>query len=185
MAEAGGAVAALRAGTAPDHRALDGLFGGFDLADPARYRAFLTAHARALPAVEGALDAAGFAKLLPDWPNRARAAALAADLAGIGAAVPAPLPFALPQGPAARWGAAYVVEGSRLGGKLLAQRVGAGLPKAYLGTPQAPGAWRGFLESLDRHVRTAQDEAAAIAAARAVFALFGAAAREQIGPIDR
>jgi heme oxygenase len=179
MTEPSGAVAALRKGTAPDHARLDGLFADFDLSDAASYRAFLTAHARALPAVEAALDAAGFATLLPDWPERKRTPVLAADLAGIDAAVPDPRPFATPADPAAAWGAAYVVEGSRLGGKLLSQRVGEGLPRSYLGTPQAPGAWRTFLESLDKHLRTPQDIATATASARTVFALFEAAGREQ------
>ena len=185
MIEPGGAVAALRAGTAPDHERLDGLFAGFDLSAPAGYRDFLTAHARALPAVESALDAAGFAALLPDWPERRRAAALAADLADIGGIPPAPLPFATPADPAAAWGVAYVVEGSRLGGKLLSRRVGTGLPKSYLATAQAPGAWRNFLQSLDKAIHTPQEIAVATGAAGAVFALFERAGREQTGHLDR
>jgi heme oxygenase (biliverdin-IX-beta and delta-forming) len=185
MIDKSGAVAALRAGTAADHQRLDGLFAGFDLADPASYRAFLTAHARALPAVEHALDAAGFAERLPDWAERHRTAALTGDLAGVGTEPPEPLPFPTPADAAAAWGAAYVVEGSRLGGKFLAQRVGEGLPKAYLATPQPPGAWRDFLHRLDEAVRTPEEIAAATASANAVFALFEAAGREQIAALGR
>ena len=64
--------AALRAGTAADHKRLDDLFGGFRLDDPRDYRAFLSAHAMALLTVEQALDAAGFADALADWPQRRR-----------------------------------------------------------------------------------------------------------------
>lgn len=180
MAERNAARAALRSATGPDHERLDGLFERFDLSDANAYRAFLTAHAMALPAVERALDEAGFADLLPDWPDRRRGAALSNDLAAIDAPVPEPLPFPSPQSSAGQWGAAYVVEGSRLGGAMLAKRVGEGLPRSYLGTPQAPGAWRNFLESLDKHLTSAEDIAEATARARAVFALFEAAGRQQM-----
>lgn len=169
--------AALRRETAPDHERLDALFGRFRLDDPTDYRAFLTAHAMALPAVERALDEAGFAALLDDWPQRRRADAIAADLAALGAAIPTPLVAPRLDTPAAQWGAAYVVEGSRLGGALLARSVPDGLPKSYLGTPQAPGAWRKFLESLDKHIGLPQDIAQATDTARAVFGLFEQAAR--------
>ena len=169
--------AALRRDTAPDHARLDALFGRFRLDDPADYRAFLTAHAMALPTVEQALDDAGFAALLEDWPRRRRADAIAADLAALGAPVPAPLAAPRLDTPAALWGAAYVVEGSRLGGALLARGVAGDLPQSYLGTPQAPGAWRKFLESLDKHIRLPQDIAQATDTARAVFGLFEQAGR--------
>jgi heme oxygenase len=177
VADRGAAHAALRTGTAADHARLDGLFAGFDLADPVAYRAFLTAHAMALPAVERALDEADFDSRLADWPERRRTAALADDLAALGAALPDPLPAPALPGPAACWGAAYVVEGSRLGGAMLARRVGEGLPRSYLGTPLAPGAWRHFLGELDRHLATPAEQAEAVQAANAVFALFETAGR--------
>lgn len=45
----------LRLATAADHQAVDDRYGGFRLDDAADYRAFLQAHARALPAVEAVL----------------------------------------------------------------------------------------------------------------------------------
>lgn len=178
MADRGPAHAALRAGTAPDHERLDGLFAGFDLTDPAGYRAFLTAHALALPAVEQALDAAGFAGDLADWPDRRRTGVLAADLAALGGVMPPPLPAPDLPSAAARWGAAYVVEGSRLGGAMLARRVGGDMPRAYLATPLPAGAWRHFLAELDSHLPEADDQADAVAAANAIFAMFEAAGRK-------
>jgi heme oxygenase len=164
--------AALRAGTAADHERLDALFGRFRLDDPQDYRAFLSAHAMALVAIEQALDTADFAALLDDWPRRRRAGAIAADLAAIGEPVPPPLPAPPLDTPAARWGAAYVVEGSRLGGALLARSVPQGLPKSYLGLVQPPGMWRKFLEKLDKALPLPQDVAQATDSARATFGLF-------------
>jgi heme oxygenase len=164
--------AALRQGTAADHARLDALFGGFQLNDANDYRAFLTAHAMALTAIENALDATGFADVLGDWPQRKRGDAIAADLAELGEAVPPPLPAPPLATPAARWGAAYVIEGSRLGGALLARSVPEGLPKSYLGTPQTPGAWRTFLQKLDEALPLTQDIVLATESARATFAVF-------------
>ncbi|PXA83183.1 biliverdin-producing heme oxygenase [Nostoc sp. 3335mG] len=164
--------AALRAGTAADHERLDALFGGFRLDDPQDYRAFLKAHAMALTAVEQALDAAGFANALGDWPERKRGDAVAADLAAMGEAVPAPLAALTLDTPAAQWGAAYVIEGSRLGGALLGRSVPADLPRSYLGSVQPPGSWRKFLEKLDKALCLPQDFADATESARATFGLF-------------
>jgi heme oxygenase len=178
-----GAHAALRAATRAEHERLDTMMGGFDLADRAGYRSFLAAHAMALPAVEAALDRAGFADRFGDWPERRRATALADDLAALGDAMPAPLdPPVLTQA-AAQWGAAYVVEGSRLGGKFLARQVGEGLPISYLGAAQPSGAWRQFLGGLDGALTTPQDIATAQAAARAVFAMFETAAARQMDAV--
>jgi heme oxygenase len=166
------ALAALRSATASSHEAVDGAFSGFDLADAAGYARFLLAHARALPAVEAVL--AGVADLPPLRP---RTALLAADLQALDLAMPPPLPFAAPEDAASAFGMAYVIEGSRLGGGLLAKRVPPGMPHAYLAAIHQPGEWRGFGQALDR---AAGDDAAwtlqAIAAAKAVFALYGEAA---------
>ncbi|MDR6786842.1 heme oxygenase [Sphingomonas sp. BE138] len=165
----------LRDATGAAHEQVDAAFGAHHLAAPAAYRAFLLAHARALPVAEAAMAALPFAATLPP-----RTPLLAADLADLGAALPAPLPFAPGEDAASRWGVLYVVEGSRLGGALLARQVPAGTPCRYLGAVHAPGQWRA--------VRAALDEAAAgqdadwtgrmIAGALATFALYAAAARD-------
>lgn len=179
-------VATLRAATAADHERVDALFGAMRLDDRDDYRRMLTAHARVVPAIEAALAHGEVAGDLPAWTPRAPL--LAADLAALGAVMPAPLAFALPEGerqPAA-WGALYVVEGSRLGGQLLARRVGAGMPHAYLAARHAPGGWRALLAALDARADAAPPAwgAAVIAGARATFNLFAAVGRESETPLD-
>lgn len=160
----------LRAATAADHDLVDARFGSFVLDDAADYRCFLVAHARALPAVETALATGSE---LPEW--RRRTDVLADDLAAMGEAMPAPLAFTLDG--AARWGALYVMEGSRLGGQLLARGVPSGLPAAYLAAQHGSGEWRALLNAIEAQAGAA-DAAwrdAAVAGARATFALYARA----------
>jgi heme oxygenase len=141
------------------------------LGDREGYAAFLIAHARALPAVEAWLAGREIG-----FPWRARREALAADLAALGCDMPAPLPFDLADDEAARWGALYVTEGSRLGGVMLARQVGEGLPKAYVESGFGPGEWRDFRHAL---AAAGGDDAwidRAVEAADIVFALYGRAA---------
>ncbi len=165
----------LRAATAVDHQRVDDRFGGFALDDVADYRCFLLAHARALPAVEAVLTADG--DDLPPW--RPRTSLLADDLARLDASMPAPLPFVAQD--AARWGALYVIEGSRLGGQLLARSVPAGSPAAYLSARHASGEWRILLQTLDARAERADDawRDGALAGARATFDLYASAADRQ------
>lgn len=138
------AIAVLRARTAAAHDRVDTAFSDYDLADRAHYGAFLTAHARALPAAEA------FIARHPALPrSRPRTTLLAEDLAALDLALPAPL--ASLEGDCApyAWGVQYVVEGSRIGGSLLARRVAPGLPVAYLGARHEPGEWRAFGHALD------------------------------------
>ena len=167
----------LRAATAEDHQAVDVRFGGFALDDQDDYGRFLIAHARALPAVEAALrrpDADGGAAALPDW--RPRTESLAADLVALNLALPAPLAFDVAG--AGRWGALYVIEGSRLGGQLLARSVPTGLPVAYLSSRHRPGEWRALLAAIEARGSEGGEawRAAAVAGAQATFALYGEAA---------
>lgn len=173
----------LRSATAADHAMVDERFGGFALGDAADYRAFLEAHGRALPAVEAMLasgvETADDAVAWPAW--RPRTPLIAADLAALGAAMPLPLRFEVASD-AARWGALYVIEGSRLGGQLLARSVPDGLPQAYLAARHLPGEWRGLLAALDAEAaaRDADWGEAALAGARATFALYAQAAADRI-----
>jgi heme oxygenase len=169
--------AALRAATAEDHARVDRLFSTFDFGDPSGYRRFLGAQAAAHLPIEAALDAAGAAHLLADWPARRRSHHLLADLAALGLAVPKPVePPPLPAS-AALLGAVYVLEGSRLGGALLKRGLPAGAPKRFLDAEQAPGAWRKLLAKLDESLYDPALLGAACETAGQVFRRFEVSAR--------
>lgn len=174
---------ALRAATRDSHEGVDAAFGQFDLADEASYRAFLTAHARVVPSVEAFLDAHQPADLQP-WAEVRRWPALRADLAALGIAPPATVPFAMASDIASVCGVTYVLEGSRMGGALLSRRVAPGLPSAYLGAPPQIPLWRAFFAGLDDHLATPDAVDRACQAALQTFQVFhaaGAAATEAQG----
>lgn len=140
---------ALRDGTAAAHERVDAVFSRFDLSDRSGYAAFLGAHADATLPFEAALDAADAGRVVPDWRDRRRGDLLRADLADLGMAEPdAPSPR-LAGDVAAAAGAIYVLEGSRMGARLLARRVGPGLPARFLNARQSPETWRKLLSCLD------------------------------------
>ena len=137
--------AVLRAATADKHHQVDHAFSHFDLGNRQSYGSFLIAHARVLGAVEGRLAAAptGFPQ------TRTRLAHLAGDLEGFAQPLPDPMPMPYALGDAALWGMLYVAEGSRLGGGVLAARVGQGLPRSFLAAVHLKGEWRTLLAALD------------------------------------
>lgn len=168
------AMTMLRDATGAAHDVVDAAFGAHDLASPEAYRRFLLAHARALPAAERVMAALPFARTLPT-----RAALLAADLAELGVGVPDPLPFTPGEDAGTLWGVLYVVEGSRLGGAMLARQVPSELPGRYLGAVHSPGQWRAIRAALDEAAagKGADWTARMIAGALATFALYAAAAQ--------
>ena len=163
-------MALLRAETAREHELVDAAFGRFALDDRGSYRAMLLAHARALPAAERALAELPFARTLPP-----RTPLLAADLEALGASLPDAPDWQPPGGAAGLWGALYVVEGSRLGGVMIARGVPERLPKAYLAAAHAPGQWQAIRTAIDAAVGNDAERAAMLAGARATFALYRAA----------
>lgn len=168
---------ALRTGTSDCHADVDKIFGRFDLGREAEYGAFLSAHARAVPPVEIALENAGIERLIPDWKERRRRDLLVDDLLAMDMPLPPLLNAPGMPDDAALLGAVYVLEGSKLGGAMLAKAVGDGLPSAYL-TPFGPkGGMKAFMDMLDN---AGADEATAVEAARAVFALFHKAAEMEL-----
>lgn len=168
---------ALRAATCEAHERLDARFSRFDLSRPGDYQAFLLAQAGAFLPMEAALDAAGAERVVADWTERRRAGALLADLAALG--VPAPSPVAVPDldSEAAILGAAYVLEGSRLGGAILLRRVPDYLPRAFLCAGNT-GLWRAFVTELDQRLSSTAEIAAAAAAASSVFEAFASSASD-------
>ena len=171
---------ALRSATHDLHLRVDQAFSRFDLTDRWGYGDFLAVHARVLPGIEAALDGAGAAGLLADWLDRRRTAALRADLTDLERAMPPPQPAALVfPSRAALVGGLYVLEGSRLGGAVLARRVIASPdPVArratrYLAHGQGRRFWSSFLEVLN--AEPADAGPGAVAGARSVFLQFDAA----------
>ena len=167
---------ALRTATAEDHERVDRAFSGFDLADRDSYAAFLQAQAVAFLPVEAAIDAANPQDLMPDWPQRRRASLLRADFDALGIEAPGAISPPRIAGAEEILGAIYVLEGSRLGGQLLARQVPAGFPRAFIGASD-PARWRKLIEMLDSTLVSEQQRQQAIYAARMVFGLFEDGAR--------
>lgn len=165
---------ALRTATRAEHDRVDAEFSAHDLDSRDGYARFLRAQAAAHIPVERAIEAAGAAELLPDWPARRRADALLADLADLDMTPAREEHFTIDRSEAALWGAIYVLEGSRLGGAVLRRQISAGLPARFL-SPGEPGAWRSLTDRLDERLRSAAAIGEAITSARAVFACFEAA----------
>jgi heme oxygenase len=157
---------------------VDKVFAHFKLSDKAQYGAFLSAHARVLPAAEEALEAGGIASLLPDWNERRRRHLLMEDLQTLHLPRPSSLSPAPLTSASALWGAVYVLEGSKLGGAMLAKAVPAEFPSRYLSPNGEKGGMKLFMDSLDR--AEGIDVDAATSAARAVFELFYRAAELEL-----
>jgi len=170
---------ALRAATAAHHDRVDAIFSHADLTDREGYGQFLQAQAGAYLPVEAALGEAGAAALVPDWAARRRAAALEADLAALGLPVPHDMADITFEGAAAVLGGVYVLEGSRLGGALLARSVPANFPRAFL-APGDSARWRQLLGILEHTLTSAGDMASAIESASRMFLLFESSGRRYL-----
>jgi heme oxygenase (biliverdin-IX-beta and delta-forming) len=185
LSGAGDILSALRRETASLHARLDGALD-FSPArlDRARYGRFLHATAELVGPLEEALAAApGFAERLPDRARRVKRPLLDQDLVALGASepvIPAPVP---PLADAAEaFGAAYVLEGSMLGGAVLAKSLGPSLALsreqglAYLTAygPELSAMWRGFVAALSAFGAELDDTAHArlVSSACAVFEAF-------------
>jgi len=172
------ALAALRVATSERHERLD---SGLPLSGPAPdshdYAAHLTLVRDWLAPLQAWLD--GF----NDGPQTVlpavgRLALIDADLNEPGmppVRVPS-TPHAWPRDASAayRWGVAYVIEGSQLGGKVLYGRLSERLaphPLRYLrGADAGPGPrWRAFMLALKEHVKSPDEIADACAGACAAF----------------
>lgn len=175
----------LRRATASRHAALDARLTAAGCTDTLDgYAAFLAGTARFRLVLETTLDAADIGAVLDDWPCRRRGSLLLDDLRDLGRAFPeAPSadPPALARHDVARLlGAAYVLEGSVLGGAVLYRRA------ASLGVDATRGAsylhacslatrdWPVFLDRLKCLDVVELDRAAALDAARETFDYAGA-----------
>lgn len=144
----------LRRTTRPWHDRVDEAYGRFDLASRPGLTAFLISQAAALLPMEQAIETCGAADFLRGWPRRRRGPALATDLQSLGLAVPlATYDVSLPSR-LHGIGALYVLEGSKLGARVLLRRVAASpdadvrRATAFLAHSER-GDWAAFLSQLD------------------------------------
>ena len=176
----------LRSITANAHARLDAQLGALDLASLAGYRLFLEASAAALLPLEADLTAARVAEIFPDWELRSRKAAILSDLVRIGGQME-PLPFRHPLDFGGVLGTMYVLEGSRLGARVLLNTVKHSTDPQVLHatTFLRHGAghhfWPSFLAVLESQA-AADHEASAIDGAVRAFAMFERAAARICGP---
>lgn len=152
----------LRAETQSLHAALD---AAIDLTDYPRFLvATLSAVARLEPAV---------ATHLPDLISDERITALRGDLAELAIEPIAPLPAPTFASASEAFGAAYVMEGSTLGGMVLADRVGSPATRYLRLRGKTTGSrWKHFLAELEDR---AVDPIACVRTARATFERYAAA----------
>ncbi|MCL6697734.1 biliverdin-producing heme oxygenase [Sphingomonas sp. NSE70-1] len=168
----------IRSRTRHEHVRTEVIYTDFDLQTRQGYKRFLIAQASASLAVEQSLEKAGVADVVDDWPDRRRSHLIYDDLdeLSIGAIRIQP-PTSL-----GSWaeilGAVYVLEGSRLGGKVLRKQVFQSAPTRFLDAQGKPGAWRAFLAELETRLTGHQEIDLAVSAARGVFATYQAAGRE-------
>lgn len=169
----------LKTACAALHAEVDALFSRFDLGESQDYGRFLQAHAAVVLPLERALDHAGMSRQLPDWPGRRRAAALVHDLSLLQVDLPVPTLVHPLGSPAWLWGAAYVLEGSKLGGAVLARRVPSGIAAHYLRAQASAPSWPLFLSVLEEAL-SAGDQTELVLSAQATFTLFKNAAQRQL-----
>lgn len=157
----------LRRETAAEHAEVDELFSRFDFASPASYGAFLATQAIALLPLEAALS---IQPGLPPW--RPRGVLLREDLAQLGRSLPDAGAIARPASRAHALGMLYVLEGSRLGGGVLIERIGSSLPRNYLGARHLHGEWRCLLRAFGSELSEDAKLGQAVAGAKAAFHAF-------------
>ncbi len=165
----------LRAATADAHERLDACARRTNLADRQTYGRFLQAQSGPVLALETALQDFGIARLLPDWALRPRAAALRHDLEYLLLHLE-PCPSVRLTSLAQAFGTLYVLEGSRLGARVLLQQILTAAPSLapatrFLSHGSDHRMWATFLQVLEAKVGVT-DSAEAAQAARNAFALF-------------
>lgn len=162
------------------HRRLDAKLSEVDFDDARAYGAMLSRMSGPLSALELALTAGTGPKLFEDWSARMRSQALRRDLLTMDAPVRVQTADAV-HDEAEALGTMYVLEGSRLGGRVLARIAGqsrdARVREAtrFFRHEEDAGHWRSFLTRLESSpaVRAAPERTAA--SARGAFERFEAA----------
>ena len=100
-------------------------------------------------------------------------------MASLGLPMPPPIDFPALSSEDELWGAAYVIEGSKLGGAMLLKRVPTDFPSTYLAFQGPKGAIKAFMDRLDSANDVNRERA--VDAARSMFSAFRNAAKLELG----
>jgi heme oxygenase len=162
------------------HTRLDARLSAFSFDDRKSYARMLSGFSGPVTALESALATGVASRLFYDLPERLRSVPLSLDLNDLGG------PFHFRAGEpitdeAEAFGVLYVLEGSRLGGRILAKRASEShdtkVQRAtrYFRHAERAGHWQSFLARLEQSKAVMDAPERAAAAALAAFAAFEAA----------
>jgi heme oxygenase len=170
----------LREATVSLHAELDGIAEALLAVGKEGYARFLAGQGAVIIPLEKRLEISGIGKVVPDWPLRARRYELKADLREI--AQPCDfLEVPTFRTPAELMGAAYVLEGSRLGAALLLRTLELSTATRFLRHGQGKGLWPSFLHEIETNIDVNEHLEKTKLAATLVLQLFiqamGSAAR--------
>jgi len=157
----------LREHTHSLHERVDESAASYDLGTVEGLRSFLEMMVRGLGQVEAGLEHGDVQKFAPDWPMRARLH-LAMEELGLSVA-PAPVEATVFRSEAEIWGALYVLEGSRLGSRVLWQ---AAADSAFLRASSEDREWPAFLTALEQAHARLNDLPGMVEGARKAFNAF-------------
>jgi heme oxygenase (biliverdin-IX-beta and delta-forming) len=168
----------LRRATGALHERVDAYFGQFLQQEDGGYERFLSSSASAILPLEGALNAVNVSMVLPDWDQRSRSAALMLDLEELSILTPtangASTPV-LPADEAYLFGVLYVLEGSRLGARVILrelQEAKRDVPTRYLSHGEGKPLWQSFVKHLEASKASVINPEGVVAGAHAAFGMF-------------
>lgn len=173
-APVGSARQLLRDATMATHDRVDARMSGLSLATRTDYQRFITVMLRGVLPLEAGLMSGGFADACPGWAPSGPC--LIADAEALDMAVSTPAD-AMPISGAIAWGVAYVLEGSRLGGRVLSKRAGRSDDPSVTTnmrflTRRHGLRWPDFVTALDCALGDADSVAESIIGAEFAFSLF-------------
>lgn len=170
----------IREATHTSHRRLDLALSWLDLSKPRYYASFLRGQAEALFPLEAALERNGVEFILPDWPRRARSAALEHDLIVMDASCD-PLPEPHLGNPAQMFGTVYVLEALRMGARVMLSRLAEHPDSCSIGATKylrhgfGQRLWPIFLDALETHPAALNDPQSVVQGAQIAFGMFESA----------
>jgi heme oxygenase len=169
----------LKAATAEAHNRIESRYAAIFDVDQASYGRFLSVSARAVISLEHLIS--GSNTPVADWKARSRTAAIAADLADLGIAVPVPARVPASASKSFLFGILYVLEGSRLGARQLARAAQSSPSPSvrsatrYLRHGQSGRLWPSFIEKLEAAHCVRSDPGETARGALSAFRVFEAA----------